>query len=244
MRYIAPVVRTQAQLLADVEARLRDTGNSRWTDAELMRAINDGLTAWHGRVLTPFLYAFTLTEGERVYALPAYMTELMLVQAERGQDTDVWWTDLQFDVEPDGEGGQQLRLVKKPAAGDGRIIWWGANGHLPATAPTVHTGGITDASTSLTLSASVDVGRSGYVKVGAEVMAYAGTTDDGTRTTLTNLTRGALGTTAAAALAGVTVYFCVAAPEPRLWEQLYAGACAAALTCAPGSPSRAAGSFP
>ena len=46
MPIMQPVVRSQTQLLTDLEAQLRDTANAKWTDEELYRAINRGVRGW------------------------------------------------------------------------------------------------------------------------------------------------------------------------------------------------------
>lgn len=234
MEYVLPFLRAQSTLLADIEARLRDTANARWTEVELYRALSDALTRWSGRVSVPFIYELSggWVNGTSVYALPDYMSRKIqpqrkvttpYVNSGGASSMEMWADVLGWDVEPDGTGGQELRLQwnegTEGATTEGRILWWGEQGPLPTTPTTVQTQ-ITAASTSLILGGIVDVGQSGYVYVDKEWIQYAGYTDNGTYTTLTNLVRGINNTTAATHNSAVSVYVGVAMPHRQLQEQL------------------------
>ena len=49
-------LRGQDELLADIEARLRDTGNARWSDDDIVGAVNRALQQWAGRVAPSAMY--------------------------------------------------------------------------------------------------------------------------------------------------------------------------------------------
>lgn len=238
MQYVIPHLRAQNTLETDLGVRLRDTSNVRWTDAELYAALSDALLKWSGRVSVPFVYTLTggWVNGQYEYALPDYMGQRITpqrrvvvpyVNSNANSNQYVWADVLGWTTEPDGAGGQYLRVQWNEgvsgATTDGRILWWGEQGPLPTTVPTVQTE-IDSDDTSLILGSLVNVGPSGYIKVGAEWIQYAGFTDDGTYTTLTNLVRGINNTTAATHTASTAVYFGVALPELRLLDNLYAQA--------------------
>lgn len=235
MQYTAPHLRAQNTILDELEARLRDTSNARWTDAELYRAINDALLRWSGRVSIPYLYTLSggWVSGTYEYSVPDYLGTRIQPQRRvlspyidtTTNTTQYVWADVRgWDLDPDGSGGQNLRTQWNEGTpgttSDARILWWGENGPVPVTIPTVQTE-IDSDDTSLVLSAVVDVGQSGYVKVDAEWIQWSGYSDDGSNTTLTNLVRAVNGTTAATHTASTSVYVGVAMPELRLLEQLY-----------------------
>ncbi len=236
MQTTIPHLRPQNTIQSELEARLRDTSNARWTDAELYRSINDAILRWSGRVSLPFVYTITGggVNGTVEYSLPDYMGKRIQPQRrvyasyvnEDDETYEFVWADVQgYSVEPDGAGGQKLRLQWDEGAlgttSDARILWWGEQGTIPVTIPTVQTT-INSTATSLILSAIVDIGQSGYVYVDKEWIEYSGFSDNGTYTTLTNLVRGINNTTAAShTQSSASVYFGIAMPELRLLENLY-----------------------
>lgn len=233
--YVAPLLRTRTQLIKDIEHRMRDRGNRRWKDEEIIRALNDSIALWQGRVSVPYVYTITggWVSGTYEYSLPDYMGRRIRPQRRvlspyidtTTSTTQYVWADVRgWDLDPDGSGGQTLRTQWNEGTpgttSDARILWWAANGYLPETAsvPALNAN-IDSDDTSLVLDAVYDVGRVGYVKVNAEWIQYAGVTDDGSNTTLGNLVRG-VGSTAASHSSGDSVEFGMAAPETRLWTQL------------------------
>jgi len=232
-----PHLRSQSTLLAEMEARLRDTGNARYSEAEIYRGLSDALLRWEGRVFVPYTYTISggWVNGSHEYALPAYIGERIQPQrrivvpyvTDDAPSYEFVWADvLGWTVESDGAGGRYLRLEQNEgvagATSDARILYWSENGPLPSTVPTLNTT-ITSATTTLVLSGIVDVGRAGYVRVENEWMQYVGRSDDGTRTSLLNVVRGVDGSTAAAhtASSSMYVYFGVALPNLRLLENLW-----------------------
>lgn len=236
--YTVPYLRTQSQLLDFVARRSRDGGNRRWSREEVVGAINDAVGTWANRVSVPHVYTIVggWKAGQYEYTLPDYINATLQPQRRilapftSGDGTPanqyVWDDILGWSVEPDGSGGQVLRLQYNEGVRNtentGRILWWAENGRLPETDdgedPTLNANIDAD-DTELTLASSVEVGRSGYVKIGSEFMAYAGTSDDGTNTTLQNLSRG-VNSTAASHAQNDAVQFCVAAPNTKLWDVL------------------------
>lgn len=204
-------VRSRSQLLADIEALQRDTSNARWSEAEIVRAINRGVLDWGDRVLVPDVYTITATFGpnESEYTLPAYVQEPIDVQYQIANE-DFWYDLPSYRVLPRSGTARVLSLDYYPPSGTARVIWWLRNGQLPLTAPALSSG-ISASDTSLTVNAAVDVGESGFVKIDQEWIRYRGITPGSSTTVLTNLVRGEFGTTAASHLSSATVDWGVAA---------------------------------
>jgi len=228
MQYIAPNLIAQNTALAELQARLRDSA-VRWTAIELYRSMSSAVTGWSRHVSIPFIY--TLSGGwlttTHEYTIPDYMG--VRIQPQRRittTDNINQWEDIDgFSIEPDGSGGQKLRVDRiegtSGATTDARILWWGDQGPLPSTIPTIQTQ-LEAAATSLILTGLADgIGQSGYIKVGNEWIQYAGYSHNGTYYTLTNLVRGINNTTDAVHASAVSVYFGIAYPVIALLEQLY-----------------------
>tara|TARA_R110000868_G_scaffold21307_3_gene88535 strand:- start:6489 stop:7355 length:867 start_codon:yes stop_codon:yes gene_type:complete len=248
--YTTPTLRTRTQLIEGIEHRQRNRGNRRWSDGEIARALNDSLLTWSGRVSIPYVYTITAgwVAGTYEYALPSYIPGKMVpqrrvqtpyVNSDGSTTTYVWADVLGWGLEADGSGGQLLRTeFDEGLAGttnSARILYWAAPGQLPEedALPTLNAN-ITSSETSLVLSAVYDVAAIGYVKIGSEWLQYAGVTDDGSNTTLSNLVRG----TAASHTQGDEIDFGVGVPDVRLFSQLQqqtiANLHALTLTDAPG----------
>lgn len=228
-----PYLRTQTELLADVRRRMRDPSGDRWPDAEVYMAINDCLLTWYNRVSVPHLYEIPggWGVGQNEYALPAYIRGNIDPQQRRyasnwlhvsgiSSEGDTWVDVQGFSVEPDGAGGQKLRLDFSPSAGDGRIIWWSHNGQVPLTAPALNASIDAD-DTSLVLSSVVDVADVGYIKIGSEWLHYSGAAYGSSTTTLSNLLRGLNETTAASHNSGASVAWGIGVHRADLFGQLF-----------------------
>lgn len=228
---IVPILYSQAEVVMLINGRLQNA-NSRWSDAQIYSSLNMALLEWHGKVAIPFVYTIPggWVNGTYSYDLPTYIEGPLDPQSL--YYTDQWpfptmlstdqstWRDLQaFSVEPNTEGGQTLRLHYFSPSMDGRVIYWIFNGPVPTTAPTLASS-ITSTDTSLTIDAVPTIGRNGYVKIESEWIQYAGCTPGASMLTLTNLVRGANGTTAASHNSAVTVYWGVAMDNGRLLTQL------------------------
>ena len=232
--YVLPQLRAQSTLKDAIEARLRDTANARFSEPEIYNALSDAVLRWSGRVFVPHVYTVSggWDAGIYEYTLPAYLGRRMQPQrkvavpyvSESASQQYVWADVLGWTVEPNATGGQTLRLQYNEGnigvVADGRILYWGENGPLPSTVPTLQTT-MTSSVTSLILSTLLPVGQSGFVYVEQEWMEYAGCSHGTAYTTLTNLVRGVGGTTAASHSSAVSVYFGVALPDLRLFENLY-----------------------
>jgi hypothetical protein len=228
---LVPILRSQSELNTELSALLVDAG-SIWTDAQRYRAINQALSTWQGRVMVPYLYTLTngWTEDEHDFTLPDYIDGPIDPQILRNLDWpfDVTlteerstWVDMEgYSLEISATGGQTLRLHWPAYASDGRIKWWGHNGPVPTTLP-VTSAEISSSATSVTLTTKPMIGKSGYIKIDAEWMQYAGVTEAATTLTLSNLVRGVQGTTAATHIIGSTVTWGVAMDRAGLLQQLY-----------------------
>lgn len=231
MSWIIPYLYTQSELVDRVAQRARDTGFKRFRRTEMYNAINDAIERWGRRVLVPHLYTMPngWTADDYDYTLPDYITPPLDVQQEKtvldsslslADGTATTWVDIPaWNLEPDGSGNQVLRLARSPYTADGRIIWWGVNGPLPTSSQTLNAG-ITATSSSLVVAGTPHIGNSGYVKIDAEWIGYAGVTPGASTTTLSNLVRGVNDTTAATHNSATSVLWGVAAHRQDLFVQL------------------------
>lgn len=232
---IIPFLRSQNELLTSIKQRMRDVDNQRWPSPETYNAMNDAIMIWGRKVTVPFLYTITngFVSGTYNYALPSYIKPPIDVELKRyliqtldglpvrsaSLGASTWQPAPGYHLEPDGSGGQVLRLEGTIGATEGRIIWWMQNGMIPTSVPTL-SADITDTDTSLTIASIPVIGSAGYVKIGEEWIAYAGVSRSATTTTLTNLLRGLNDTTAASHLTGASVYWGIAALRDDLYNQL------------------------
>jgi hypothetical protein len=227
-------LRDQTTILGDVEARLRDTANARYVDAEIYRAINDALLTWHGRVSVPNVHTISggWVASTNEYTIPAYVNPATVIpQMKRTVPYSLWgqlasdisqqWTDIPgWTIEPDGSGGNVLKFDIPPYSTEGRLLWFGINGPVPATIPAVGTEQ-SAAATTLVLSSAVDCIDNGFVKCGSEWMQYSGVTRGASTTTLNNVLRAYDGGAVAAIHAvAATVAWGVAMPRLELYRTL------------------------
>lgn len=229
-------LRAQNELLANMQRRLRDTGMSRWSETELLEALNRALDAWHGRVSVDGLYVLADGWPNDTFeiTMPAWLPDDVQPQAQwpvdpllPNENTLSTWKDIStWQVEPAADGSRTLRLNLVPYNGQLRLIFPARNGTLPLSDVTLD-GAITNTATSLVVDAALpDVARVGWVRIGVEWMQYAGISVGSATTTLQNLVRGQHDTTAASHSNGDTVLWGVAAPNAGLFLQLVDQACA------------------
>ena len=227
-------LRTQAELIAELERSLNDSNHELGTPAQLLDSLNDGLRNWAKRVVTPQIYPLDFASGIFEYALPSYLRAPFVVQIKStvfgvfGEQSDAdtntytWGTVAGYDIEPDGLGGNVLRLQAYPYAQAGRILWYADNGPVPTSAVTLSSD-ITAADTSiaLTVAGAPDINQSGYFKFESEWASYSSLTrTSDSAYTATGCVRGLYGTLPAAHVATTVVQWGVAADDMRLWTQL------------------------
>lgn len=222
-----PYLRTQTELLADIEALIRDSSNVRWTEAEIYRAINLALLTWHDKV--KFERTYTITDGwvagTYAYTLPAYVRPPIFPELLRQLPNNEWGAVTGTSRWQDVVGwelvGNSLRLYAAPRTGQGQVVFYAPNSRVPLpTLPTTNAQ-IVAADTSVTMGSAVDIDDVGYVKINAEYISYTGVTRASATTTLLNLTRALNGSTAATHNSGSTVTWCVAADSMSLYSFLY-----------------------
>ena len=230
---IIPYLIDQATFETQIEARMRDTSNARWSDVEIYGAINDAIQMWSTRVLMPYYYTISggWIAGTYEYSLPSYITSPMQPQMKiyvgvydypiTISDTlTTTWVDIPaWGVESDGSGGQKLRLEVAPRSLEGRVIWWGHQQTIPTTITTLLST-ITSSQTSLTLVNVANIPDSGYLKLDSEWIGYSKVDRTSGTTTLNNLVHSLTGTLAASHTGGVSAYFGIAAPRQDLYQQL------------------------
>lgn len=235
-----PYLYTQSELLTSIRTLLMEPTADRWTDAQIYAAMSLALQSWQGRVRSPYIYTIPngWVSGTYEYTLPDYI-EAKTVQPQARVSPFDWidgfvvegretWADiLAFDVEPSSTGGSVLRLhYSNPrssivgASDEGRVLWWGAPGPVPTTPPTL-SAGIDADDTSMTIASKPTIGRVGYTKIGTEWMSYSGYTEGSTTLTLTNLSRGLNGTTAASPSTSDSVAWGISVESMALLNLLY-----------------------
>lgn len=227
-----PFLRSQTELLADIEAQMRDTNNERWSEAEIYRAINQALLTWKDKVTNPFV--FTITGGwlgsDYDYVLPNYVRPPLYPQLKRlvpyneydilDSSTSTWQNLVGWELESDGAGGLAIRWSGPPRTLDGRVLFYAPNSRVPLTLP-VTSGSTAADATTVVLSTVVDVDDVGFVKIEGEYKAYAGLTRGTSTTTLLNIVPALYGTSAAVHDSGSTVTWCVGVDNMGLYYLLY-----------------------
>lgn len=223
-------LRTQSDLLEELEIRMRSTDNDRWSTAEMYVAINATIRRWAQRVRVPFLYtisggwsgtSFTLSLPDYIdprFIRPQISTEANDANVEIDSDYETYVDIPGYWVEP-STSGNVLRLNTIPYTADGRILFWAAPGHIPSSPGTV----AADSTTSMTVTLTdMRLPLCGYIKVNSEWIQYAGMTTSGTVATLSNLIRGVNGTTTATQSNGDNVDWGVPVDRLDLYEQMMA----------------------
>lgn len=202
-----PYLRSQSDLLTEMKVLVRHSSGTRWSDAEYYTALNGVLYTWADRVKMPHIYTISggWTASDYDYTLPNYVRPPIFPQLLRRipyweyeiESTTSTWQDIAgWELEPDGEGGQVLRLYAAPRTTDARVLFYAPNSRVPTTIPTT-SGEIASSATSVVIGSAIEVDDVGFVKINSEWMSYAGVTRAASTTTLTNLVRGLHGTTAA-----------------------------------------------
>jgi hypothetical protein len=233
-----PYLYTQTELLTSIRTLLMEPTPDRWTDSNIYAAMSMALQSWQGRVRTPYIYTVTggWVAGTYDYTLPSYI-DSKTIQPQQRRTLYDWadiglndetWADIQaYDIEPSSSGAMTLRLAYSHHSGlvdqattEGRIIHWAAPGPVPTATPTL-SAGIDSDDTSLTIASKPSVGRVGYVKVDTEWLQYSGYTEGASTITLTNLSRGLNGSTAASHSLGATVIWGLGVESMALLNLLY-----------------------
>lgn len=225
-----PYLRSQSDLLAELNVAVRDGSNARWSIAEKYAALNQVLASWAEYVKLPHIY--TVADGWQLntneYALPSYMRPPFYPELLRRVPydryitetlTSTWQPVPSWEVVPNGNGGQVLRFYSSPRTMEGRVGYYAPNSRVPTTIPTT-SGSTSDTATTMTIGSAIDIDDVGYIKVGAEWMSYQGVTRAAGTTVLNNLTRALYGTTAATHNTSSNVTWGVAMDDMRLHQLL------------------------
>lgn len=238
-------LKTQQTILADVKARMDDSGSALATDAQYYLAINEAIRMWGSRVTLPRYYSLPtgFISGTYEYSLPSYINPPFRIQVKSHVysyeslpvsegDTNVTWHDIAgYDVEPNSAGGWNLRLPTTPYTGDARILYFAENGPINTLTP--YTGAVVTATISssattgnvLWTTTEPEIGETGYFKIESEWISYAGVDRDLGGSAVTsvhsNLVRGLYDSTAASHTTTTAVSIGVAVDDQRLWVQLY-----------------------
>ncbi len=126
-------LRSQADLLADIQAKLRDSGQARWTATEIYHALNRALDDWHGRVSVADSYELPngWPNDQFEVTLEDWLPDDVQPQAQwpvdpllPNESTISTWKDISsYAVEPAGDGTRTLRLNMVPYNGQLRIVY-------------------------------------------------------------------------------------------------------------------------
>lgn len=214
-------LRTQTDILSDIENRLRDTANAKWTEVEIYRALNDALRQWDGRVSCPVIYVASTAWPATNFGvdLPVWLDDSRIrLQQNVDSGYDKWLDLVGWTITPNADGTRRLQMSFVPQESY-RILYWTANGQVPVTVPALSSG-ITATDTSLTVNQALDVAPAGWVKIGAEWISYAGLTVATATTTLTNLTRAQNNTEAATHDAAASVTWGIGTTARNTYAQL------------------------
>lgn len=238
-QHFSPIIRDQRTLIEGIKKRLRDPGQERWEDGEAYRALNDSVAMWAGRVSSPYIYTITggLLPNVQEYTIPDYVTGPLEVQRKSHRywaqyevllaDADYVWATLNgWELERASDGdGQTLRIpvttsVFSRTTEEARVIWQAENGLVPDEIMVLDDA-IGASAATLDIADMPEVSKFGYLKIDNELIQYSDyTIDSAGLATLTGLVRGVSNTTAAAHSADAEVYFCIAAPDASLFQQL------------------------
>lgn len=211
----------QVLTYADLHTRLlrsaRDPDNNRWTSSEIYSLLNAGVEHWSNRVMVPYVYEFSYAANTREYTMPTYVTLPIDIQFQDPRDE--WQDIIVYDLIKTGGGTVTFKLLASRRPDAGRVIWWGKNSIAPLSTPTLQANIDAD-DTSLIIDDTVIVNDVGTVKIDQEYIQYAGVTLGASSTTLNNLVRGALGTTADSHSLGANVYWSVVVHRADLFQEL------------------------
>jgi hypothetical protein len=232
---VIPYLRSQVELLSEIKALTRNgSSNSRWSDAEFYRALNETLYAWADDILFPRIYEIPggVDGSTYEYLLPRYVRPPYIVQFKERTDAYDYpisdelvrtWNDIPTAHEVYAtDDGYSLHLYAPPRQTAARVVYFCPNGSVPLITPNTSLS-MTNTSNQVTMIGSHLVGEQGYVKIGAEWMSYDGITDLGTTTTLHNLTRGINNTLPSSHTNNTPVAFGVAFDTPSLMGLLMDG---------------------
>lgn len=231
--YTQPYLKTASQMRSEMRQYVRDPSSAteRWSDDEYYLALNRALRSLTGRVYVPALYTLTggFTSGVYEYTLPDYVREpfsvelrrelsSLLLQGSDGGTTDFTWKQvIGWRTEPDGSGGQKLRLHSLPFDVSARIIYFVENGSVPIDAVTLAANVDTD-DTTITVTTSEDVPPTGWIKINSEWIEYHGRDKASASVTLNNVLRARYDTSAGSHVLGDTVLWGVAVDQPQVWN--------------------------
>lgn len=227
------VVRPISDVIDRSKAAVRDTSNSRWSDAEIIHAINRSLDDWSGRVYIPCVYDTpdNLEWDAIHYSMPYYVRTPVTLQ--RKVERWVWsqaqnednWSDVQgVYMTSDGLGSQHLNVDAGSqwlTDTDLRVLWYAEVGHVPVEDVYLFSSITGDASEAVISGYHAHtVGDVGFVKIGNEIIQYSGVQENGGNTTLQGLLRGTNNTLVDSHAANDKVEWCIPYVDSALYTVL------------------------
>lgn len=228
-------LKTQAELVADCQAFLNDTGISLASATQYKEAVNYAIRMWAGRVVVPSMYVLSFAAGVYDFALPRYIKPPFVIEILTSSSglyyggpvgnssSDLSYQRItNYTVMPDGADGFTLRLGSIPYAQTGHITYWSENTVLPTGSPTLtSTIQSSDTSATITLANMPELNDNGFAKIETEWVAYNGLSRTATGFVVSNLVRAFYETTAISHTSTTAVSFGVGVDKPSLWNQLY-----------------------
>ena len=230
-------IRTQTELATKISEDINDEGFNRWSLPQIYRGINNAVSLWSQRILFPRMEVFPsdgygLDEAE--YVIPPYVIGAINLLIDRyptyningypftlTQHEERWEPLRSYNTYYREDGKYVVQTSHTFDSRTGRLVWWFPNSRVPAIdpLPVLHEE-LTDTATSLTLTPDPLCSSAGFIKVGDEIMSYAGIEKDGLNTILNNLHRGIMNTDPAAHSIDDTVNWCIAVNRPDLYEHM------------------------
>lgn len=195
-----------ASIQVEVSLLLNDVAKSRWTQAMLDAAYNYAIGEWNQRLSIPVIIDSTAGWGTSSwssalthYALPLGIDSHMVVpQYKRspftgsgvptpGNALDDWQPFHMYTIEPPSasSGQWEIRFPVTPYDAPARLIAFIPNTRIPTAAHTLAVQLPGAAGTNATLNAAWTGGKSGFVAIDREVIAFVGVQN----TALLNLVR-------------------------------------------------------
>ena len=226
---VVPFVRLVTAMLSDLEVRLRDTTNSKWSKAEIYHAINHALDTISTRVYIPSVYVVASTAGTEMYTLPWYVRNVADVLILLSGDTN-WRRHPGWSI-IESTGGTRTLKVEYSETGSMRVLFKSPYSALPTVdaaivGVTTTADDFTTTATSLEIQTLISASattrpypEAGVIRIGTEWISYVGYDRSGlsAEITLLNCSRGQYESTALASDSGAAVTFGVPAYAPDIY---------------------------
>lgn len=184
-------------ILTDLAVALRDTGNSRWTAAEMRLALRNAMEELVSRVTIEDVYEGEFVGTERDYLLPDYIEEVLHVERHVENLSPVGIRDFSHKY---SIGSNYIRFGRLQPDEAIMRITYRMKFQVPITTVANLTGSIDADDTTFPVATPYLYPIPGWLKLDNEVVFYSGNSASG----LSGGIRGLMGTTAATHNASTT----------------------------------------